>query len=185
MDSVLSEKAEYKRGAKAGLLAGAVHGLILGVVYLAIWQSPKYYDIMVRDTGIAQPNLNPTQVGNWVFWQLVSIPPTLVLERAAFGVILGLVFGGVSYRFMRSHSLQVRALVFGAMFFSLELAAELIEDLTYYDPVYLETEALACLAASVVFGYLLAYFFARLGRNNPGPFSRKGANGYQGFFFSH
>jgi len=151
--------AEYGRGAKAGLVSGAISGIIIAISQAALFQ---FYTNEVR-TAIqsAIPPGSPLTVD-----QLMTITFYSILIGSFFagligGAILGLIFAAVHTKYMKSSSLQMKGLVFGVVLFIIGTLLGL-SGLSYGTSYFVLSEVFS-LVANLIFGYLLGSFFGRFG----------------------
>jgi len=104
----------------------------------------------------------PINVNAIVSIALVAIPIGAAIAGLIGGLILGLIFAAVEGRYMKNQSIVLRGLVFGAVLFLIDLALG-IRNFANYGLGYASASLVISFVGSLLFGYLLGFFFARFG----------------------
>ncbi|OLD02891.1 hypothetical protein AUG19_07000 [archaeon 13_1_20CM_2_54_9] len=151
--------AEYGRGAKAGVVAGLVCGVILAIGYYALFT-------LVQDT-VRQAIQDALPVGSVITVDQALAAALVLLVVGTFvgtivvGAILGLVFAAAHNKYMQSKSLAMRGIVFGVILWIIGILSNIGS--FSYGATYIGLSVLIGLIASLVYGYLLGTFFGRFG----------------------
>jgi hypothetical protein len=123
---------EWRRGAKAGLVAGGTWGIITAV----------------------ETTLGLSTTG-------LFGPPVLIFAilRLAWGFVLGFVFAAFANRIMPARSYRIKGVVYGLILGFIELALNLASLVTGIADVGFNL--VVGLISSLIFGYVLGYSYER------------------------
>lgn len=148
--------ADYKRGAKAGLIAGLVWGLIVAALLAGLLTAFKA-DVLA---GISQLPSNPMTPDQLYAITLYFGVGTSIGLGILGGLILGMIFAVVYNAYLKSYSIRLRGLVFGIVLFLIDLGLNGGGG-TASGMDFFVISIAGYLVASLVYGYLLGYFFER------------------------
>ena len=153
---------EYGRGLKAGLIAGIVWGIIVGAL-LATLLTVFKSDVL---NGISTvPGINMTTDQLYTITLEFGVGSSVVLGIIG-GLILGAIFAAVYTAYMKSSSIRTRGLVFGIILWFIDLAFNGGGG-SSSGTEYFVISIAGYLVASLVYGYLLGYFFERFTPKGP------------------
>ncbi|MHB1907730.1 MAG: hypothetical protein ACYCQJ_02520 [Nitrososphaerales archaeon] len=147
---------EYKRAAKAGVIAGLVWGGIAGAAF-ALYIESSFSSLVnqISQQLISDPTftggLAPADYLNTALIESVGLDIAL---GAIFGVIIGIIFSSINDKFLPKLELIPKALILSFFFFVLYQIS-----LGPYDII----DIAGAIGATVAGGYLLGYFYSRFG----------------------
>jgi len=162
----LFEVTEYRRAAKAGLVAGLVNGLIIGIPLFAIWQGGSFYDFIATSIHNSLPGYSTSDVNILITFALIMIPVGTALGGMLGGTIFGLMYAGIRHLDKQRNVRPIPSWIFGIVFFVAELAIIALTSEFHFGVAYGSTTVLLSAIGSTAFGYLLGYFFSRFGGRN-------------------
>lgn len=148
--------AEYKRAAKAGVIAGLVWGGIAGAAF-ALYIESSFSSLVnqISQQLISDPTftggLAPTNYLNTALIESIGLDIAL---GAVFGVIIGVIFSSISAKFLPKMELIPKALILSFFFFVVYQIS-----LGPYDII----DIAGAIGATIAGGYLLGYLYLRFG----------------------
>ena len=157
---------EYGRGAKAGIIAGVVWGVISGVISYALLQTYKSTVLPIIEKTIPNNSTIPLTAEQIFNIAVYGALFSAIIVGVIGGVILGLIFAAVKDAFLKKSSLIVRGVVFGIVLWLINMGVSLGSASTYGSG-YFALTAGGSLIASLIFGYLLGFFFDRFSPKSP------------------
>ena len=143
---------DWGRGAKAGLLSGAVYGALNGMIALDV-MTVRSAEILAQISG-ALPSGFPIQPARIMEYMRMMAVPSSIISGIIFGTVLGLVFSAV-YRKIPSKSPEVKGVIAAVTFWLIMTAIGGGGEVSF-----LPFGAMA----AVIFGVLLGDLYERFGR---------------------
>jgi len=147
-------------GAKSGLVAGIPYGIILAIA--------SYFTTVALKSTIIQaltkdlPSNSPFTPEQLYSITLLIDPIIVTVAGIVGGLILGAIYGWVFPRLPGGRAL-VKGLIFGIILWVIVSVLAGLGNLQYSPGFYIAQVGVG-LAASVIFGWLLGYFYARFSR---------------------
>ena len=153
--------AEYGRGAKAGLIAGLIWGIIVGALLATLLTLFKS-DVLAGISQIPNNPMSPEEL--YTITLEFGVGASISLGIIG-GLILGAIFAAVYNAYLRNSSIRLRGLVFGVVLWLIDLGLNGGGGLASGDE-YFAISLIGYLVASLIYGYLLGYFFERFAPKN-------------------
>jgi MFS family permease len=152
--------ALYGAGAKAGLIAGIIQGIFSGIIsYLLAKAYIGTIESVIQSSLPAGSNLDVAALANFA---ITFILIGAIIGGLIGGLILGLIFAAVQDKYMKGQSLPIRGAVFGLILFLIDLARLALSSASFkYGATYVSISLVASLATTLIFGYLLGFFFLK------------------------